>query len=228
MERSNPTTVHPFPSVISVQDEQKLNEYRSKNIHESFSIMGIDVNSFSPEWNKDFRIDSNCPKNGKIGGQDYYPPKAYYHYGLNVSGKYDCGDDIWLGCSNCPGEWCVAYHGTSYENIQSIINSSLRSGNSNAYGKGIYCYPNVNEASEYCSRELKLDTLDGKKKFSFVLMCRVNVNSIHHCSEMPCPEAKNPKYTVHFTTRSDCWFANYGNHMSQYIRPYGILVRIHE
>jgi hypothetical protein len=58
---------------------------------------------------------------------------------LNVSGKYDNGDDTWLGMSNSPAEWAVAYHGTAWENVSKIIDTPLRPGNCNVHGKGIYC-----------------------------------------------------------------------------------------
>ena len=43
------------------------------------------------------------------GGKPYNPPIGWNGIGLKVMDKY--GDNTWLGMSNSPGEWCVAYHG---------------------------------------------------------------------------------------------------------------------
>jgi hypothetical protein len=188
--------------------KQEFDKYQSSNIHASFLFMQIDSNSFSTQWNRDFTIQSNCPKNEKRGGQNYHPPFGYYRYGLNVSGKYDNGDNTWLGMSNVPGEWCIAYHGTSQQFVKSIVNSLLRFGTGIAFGKGIYCSPDINTSYGYCRSKLDLDTIDGKKTFSYIFMCRINVRNIHRCSKSPCPDAENQAYTVHFTTSSNIWFVN--------------------
>jgi hypothetical protein len=189
--------------------------------------MQIDANSFSPQWNRDFTIPSNCPINEKRGGQVYHPPTGYYRYGLNVSGKYDNGNDTWLGMSNCPGEWCIAYHGTPHQNVKSIMSSPLRIGPNNAFGRGIYCTPDISTAQGYSRNQLEINTIYGRKRFSYVFMCRVNVSSIHQCTQSPCPLAEDPNYTVHFTTSSTEWFVNGNNAGFRNIRPYGILVKLH-
>ena len=49
----------------------------------------------------------------KRGGKDYDPPLGWKGIGLRVLDKYDYGDNTWLGMTNEPGEWCVAYHGVA-------------------------------------------------------------------------------------------------------------------
>ena len=43
---------------------------------------------------------------------------------LFFSDKYDGGDNTWIGMSNSPGEWCVAYHGVasglSSDNVKKV------------------------------------------------------------------------------------------------------------
>jgi hypothetical protein len=56
-------------------------------------------------------------------------------FGLNVRGKFSDGD-AWLGMSNCPGEWCVAYHRTHQQYMKSTRESRLPMGESIAYGRG--------------------------------------------------------------------------------------------
>jgi hypothetical protein len=197
----------------------------SYEIHPSLKYMRIDSTSFAPAYNRDFSIDSNCPKNESRGCQPYYPPGGWVRYGLSVGGKYDNGNNIWLGMNNGPGEWCVGYHGTAHSSVKDITSSPLNSGSNNAYGKGIYCSPDVKVAEGYCKSYLQLDTKDGKKNYKYIFMCRVNVSNIHRCTTSPCPYANNPTYTVHFTTSPNIWFVNMNNSNYEYIRQYGILIK---
>jgi hypothetical protein len=66
--------------------------------------MEINESSFSPQWNRDFSIDYNCPKNEKSERYDYFLPARYMRYGLNVFDKFDGIDDTWLGMKNCFGK----------------------------------------------------------------------------------------------------------------------------
>jgi hypothetical protein len=101
----------------------------------------------------------------------------------------------------------------------------LTNGSNISYGKGIYCSPNAEIASQFCSSECEIDTIDGKKKFQYVFMCRVNCSKIHQCPNGICPEAENPEYSLHFTSKEDYWFVNKNNIHYENIRPYGVLVR---
>jgi hypothetical protein len=143
---------------------------------------------------------------------------------MNVNGKYDNGDDTWLGMSNVPGEWCIAYHGTKAKVVETITREPLRAGTTNLFGYGIYCSPKVEEAAAYTDSR-KVTTRDGEKQLKYVFMCRVNTRSIHHCTEGSCKLDKDPAYTLHMTTCTDYWFVNCKNEGYQNIRPYGILVR---
>ena len=59
---------------------------------------------------------------------DYDPPLGYKGYGLQVSKKYDNGDDTWLGYENTIGEWYIAYHGTSGLYAKSILDIGFKRG----------------------------------------------------------------------------------------------------
>ena len=74
------------------------------DLHVSCMLIEIDESSLSPQWNRDFSIDSNWPKNEKRGRRDYFPPARYMRYGLNIFSKFDGGDDTWLGMKNSLGE----------------------------------------------------------------------------------------------------------------------------
>jgi hypothetical protein len=194
------------------------------DIHPSFSQLQINPNSFSPSWNRDFRIDSNCPKGEYRGGQPYRPPAGWKRFGMNVSGKFLDGDK-WLGCSNVPGEWCIAYHGTKADFVLPISQTPLIAGLGAYHGCGIYCSPNVNISEDYTGDSIEIETRTGTIKCKYVFMCRVNPRAIHHCTARPCPDAQNPAYTLHMTTYTDIWFVNCQNQGYQNIRPYGLLVK---
>jgi hypothetical protein len=179
----------------------------------------IDRSKFSQQWDRDFRIPANVVHEQR-GGLPYHSPEGFMRYGLNVSHNFDDGDDTWLGMSNVPGEWAVAYHGTKKQFVKGITESPLQAGNGQTYGYGIYCSPSIRVASDYTSA-VKIDG----RRYQYVFMCRVNVSSIHRCTEQPCREARNPSFTLHMTTYPDYWFVNAENQSYQNIRTYGLLVR---
>jgi hypothetical protein len=179
----------------------------------------IDIGRFSPEWNRDYRISENVV-HGERGGLPYEAPEGFMRYGLKVRGRFDNGNDTWLGKSNLPGEWVVAYHGTRPEFVKGIAESPLAAGGAQAYGYGIYCTPSAGMASTFSPPAI----IDGKK-YRYVFMCRVNARSVHHCTESRCPEGKNPEFTLHMTVHDGYWFVNAENQDYQTIRPYGLLVQ---
>jgi hypothetical protein len=199
-------------------------QYLSHEIHPSFSQLNIDPSAFDVRWNADFRVAGRCPVGESRGGQPYHAPAGYIRYGLNVAGKFDNGNDLWLGMKNGPGEWCVSYHGTKPDKVKPIIETPLKAGAGDVYGCGIYCSPNPAEAAQYTDY-ITSTTSQGTVKLRYMFMCRVNPRSIHHCTQTPCLEARNANYTLHFTQRHDYWFVNCENQSYQNIRPYGLLVR---
>ncbi|KAH7697315.1 hypothetical protein AAVH_35603, partial [Aphelenchoides avenae] len=87
-----------------------------------------------------------------------------------VRGKYDDGD-TWLESSGAAGEWQVAYHGTSYQNLSAIVKNGfhLSKGKRMAYGKGIYCSPDPTVAKEYAT-----PFTEKGKTFRAILQVRVD------------------------------------------------------
>jgi hypothetical protein len=126
--------------------------------------------------------------------------------------------------SNGPGEWAVVYHGTKRANVKGIAENPLHAGDRELYGPGIYCSPNPAVAAGYTDC-LTLPGDSRKVQYMYMFVCRVNVSKPHQCTQMPCPKADSPEYTVHMTICSDYWFANSKNEASQNIRAYGILVK---
>ena len=56
--------------------------------------------------------------NLKRGKEEYIQPLNWTAYGINVSGKYDFGDNKWLGNKNAKEEFAVAYYGILYISYQ--------------------------------------------------------------------------------------------------------------
>ena len=119
----------------------------------------------------------------KRGGRDYISPtKGYIGHGLNVWGKYDGGNNDWLAKDNNPNEWCVGYHGTNLQFLQSILENKLKPGLCQAHqhdedinhpgekvGIGVYCVQDIIEAEQY-SREFY--------GYKCVIMCRINPKTV--------------------------------------------------
>lgn len=162
-----------------------------------------------------------APRNAEQrGGFPYDPPHTYKGYGLKVLGKYDGGNDTWLGCNNSPGEYPVAYHGVGQGNPQAlglvgvIANSQFRPGQGQAYqnyndarhpgnkvGVGVYVTPRISVAEGYASSTAGLN---GRNYYP-VFMCRVKPDKIRYAAERP-----------------DYWVLD-----PQYIRPYRVLIKEH-
>ena len=135
----------------------------------------------------------------KRGGEEYIPPIGWIGYGLNVYDVYE--DNTWLGMSNCPGEWCVAYHGVAREKnpkeVSRITGLIAKSGfKPSTWGKatddedlrhpkkkcgyGVYCTPDINYAEDYSG----ITELNGEK-YKCVLMLRVNPEKIRQSKTWP-------------------------------------------
>ncbi|KAH7704226.1 hypothetical protein AAVH_28582, partial [Aphelenchoides avenae] len=110
----------------------------------------IDHSSFALDCNVDFRREQISRTAFFRGGARYTLPLGCYRYGLAVLGKYPDGDD-WLRSDGGLGEWQVAYHGTTCENVSGIVKNGfdLEKCQRFTYGKGIYCSPNPAIANSY-------------------------------------------------------------------------------
>ena len=157
------------------------------------------------------------------GNRPYNPPLGWTGIGLKVLGKYDNGDDTWVGMDNSEGEWNVAYHGIgrgqSTSDVKKIVGliykGSFKKGSGQVHkdcndkfhsgkvGEGVYCTPNIETAEEYCG----ISEINGKS-YKTVLMVRVNPDAVRSCND--CNYA------------SDYWVVN---GTTDEIRPYRILYK---
>jgi hypothetical protein len=178
---------------------------------------------FDFQYNRDYRDWSGQEKEVR-GGIGYSLPKGWKRFACRVKGKFG-SDNSWLRLDGGPGEWAIAYHGTSYEALVPILDGGLKAGSAQAFkgnkdtrtgeviGTGVYCSPSMLVAERYAgSRGGSGGTDIGDHSVFFVLQCRVNPAKIKRCHD----EEKSA-----FTDHSPYWVLNNPDD----IRPYGILVR---
>ena len=162
----------------------------------------IDDDLCDPSYDYDFRGVNDGNQKFYRGGLEYKRPCGWNRYALKVKGKYE--NDKWIdGSGESNGEWAVSYHGTLQDNMKSIYNNGYRIGTRNAYGKGVYCSPNIETAAEYS----KKFTGDDGKTYKIVLQNRVKPSSIKRASDKGGP--------------SDYWYIE----NEKDIRPYSICVK---
>jgi ubiquitin len=136
--------------------------------------MFLDTDFLDPGYDYDFTHINDYGASFFRGGHEYKRPCTWQRYALKVNYKYD--SNTWLGSSNAPGEWPVAYHGTGYHNSLSIADEGfkLAKGVRFAYGRGIYSTPNV-ETAELYAKEF---TWKNGKRYKVVVQSRVNPNNL--------------------------------------------------
>jgi len=198
--------------------------FKQNNINETRNVFDfnrlvsfLNLSSFNSDIKLDESyFDSNGNRNpydyekkGLRGGKEYEGPIGWTGYGLSVYGKYDNGDNTWLGINGNKGEWCVAYYGTRISNAKSIIINGLKKGliqscmhdedlnhPGNKVGIGVYVTPKIYIAEMYNQ------SVEGYK---CVFMCRVNPKSM-----------RIPRLSP------DYWVVNDD---SNDIRPYRLLIK---
>jgi hypothetical protein len=140
------------------------------------------------------------------GGKKYGRPDGWMRCALKVAGKYDGGNDTWLGDKDAPGEWPVSYHGTGNHNAMTIAQEGfkLSKGKSFELGYGLYSTPDVDVAEMYAQV-----FIDNKgKEYQVIIQNRVNPENITIIEEDD-------------TEIGEYWISP----RDEDLRPYGLLVR---
>ncbi|CAJ0913653.1 19038_t:CDS:2 [Entrophospora sp. SA101] len=152
-----------------------------------------------PSYNYDFTNVNDGATVHIRGGVPYQRPCGWQRHALKVSGKYDNGNDQWLGTG--ANAWPVSYHGTAKHNAQSIADagSLLSKDKRFDFCYGIYTTPSVNVAELYAP-EFEF----GGNKYIIIIQHRVN--------------PKNLEKIKSTTGANDCWISKSGED----VRPYGI------
>ncbi|CAF3664338.1 unnamed protein product [Rotaria sp. Silwood1] len=156
------------------------------------------------------------------GGRPYYFPQGWYRHALKVDDKYS-NDHVWLGMSNSPGEWSVAYHGTAAGAVKSIVKGGLKHDFVTTDAckdaaklqrpsipdvKGLYVATHCEGgAAEYASNFEIKDSSGTIREYQVVFQCRV----------------ENDQFTEHQGPVSIGLALRVFNEKA--IRPYGILLK---
>jgi len=215
---SPPTAVIPTQGLILNPADQFVqnNNVIMTNIP-IIKFLTINLNQFYPQAN--IKWPSTMSEFEKRGGLDYYFPRGWQGYGLNVIGKYQ-PDDKWLKDWNAG--WAVAYHGVGSSRaanpgttISSILNSRLKSGRGQAcasqadvnplrpglanrtVGTGVYFGRKISISENSYSQVV---TLPCGKKFKVLLQCRLNPTEIRIPQSQPdyyiVPEGHSRPYRI--------------------------------
>ena len=110
------------PNIKKIEEKILEKELKKEGIIDFFSrplLEGcrLSQNIFNPKYNKYY---NQILKHQKRGGEEYIQPLEWTVYGMNVSGKYDFGNNTWLGNNNSIGEFAVAYYG-----INNLVNKNM-------------------------------------------------------------------------------------------------------
>ena len=180
--------------------------YELKTLKTKLLIQNYKIDKKCFDNNGNF-IYPNTRRNFFRGKEHYYPPYKWMGIGLNVSGKYDNGNDDWLDDISQKSEWAIAYRG-----IRTAKNSKIKIENYLKYfiekrdltiaitnkgenlndkrrwkatpvGKGIWMTPYISIAEKY-TQAISLDN----KKYKVLLMTKVKIDKIR--------EPKGKKYWV--------------------------------
>ena len=199
-----------FDKLVYTLNDISLNQnMKIKNIKKANILNGIVLSPdmFDSRGNQD---PYSYEKHGLRGGKPYNGPIGWTGHGLFVWDQYDGGNNTWIGMTGTtPGEWCVAYHGTSLKFAKSILINKLKAGGGQAYandydlnhpgqkvGVGVYVTPEISIAESYA------ENING---YLCVFMCRINPKTMRQPSGMP-----------------NYWVVS-GN--SNDIRPYRLLIK---
>ena len=201
------------------------NEYPNEFVNEGIKFgefllqsCKLSIEMFEPKYNN---YDSWAPKGEMRGGEPYDSPLTWRGFGLKVLGKYDNGDNTWIGMQNKPGEFPVAYHGIGCNSNNPfpiagrIVDEGFIIGKRQFYydspdirhpgrncGFGAYFTPSIDEAGSYAGT----GNFNGKR-YKIVFMCRVRKENIRE------PNRNNqPKYWILDGTKNE-------------VRPYRILIK---
>ena len=198
-EDFNNITVPQIQNILSVQSPNYNNLL---GINSMLVLDGILLNPALLDHRGDNK-NQGWGYNEKRGGRPYIPPKGWIGYGLKVWGKYDKGDNNWIGHTGVAGEWCVAYHGASQklnQNYKQMRNVDDANHPGQKVGEGVYCSPNPNVLDQEGGI-----TQVGNKRYKIGFMLRVRPDKIRIAKT-------NPDYWVLDGTSDE-------------IRPYRILIK---
>ncbi|CAG8682995.1 16804_t:CDS:1 [Dentiscutata erythropus] len=163
-------------------------------------ISYLSVSTLDPPYDYDFTNIEDIGATFMRGYLQYKRPCGWKRIALKVAGRYDDGDNKWLGTDK--NAWPVSYHGTAKHNARSIAEDGylLSKGKRFAYGRGIYSTPDIHIAEQYATEF----EFEGNK---YVMVFQNRVNPVN-LQQFP---VGNGEY----------WVSEKGED----VRPYGICIK---
>ena len=181
--------INPITNVLS--SERKNGNMKEVSIDEAVDFITngafIPPNELDPSFHYIYTSGNNKSIGPPSHPKTFIPPIGWTALALNISKKYDNGDDKWIGNSNSEGEWYIGYHGVKTMNsINNIYFRGFIKGprqeckndeNTNPltfslYPKceeGAYFAQNINEAKFFSDIIPYLGN-----NYRVVFMCRIN------------------------------------------------------
>ncbi|CAG8622027.1 9855_t:CDS:1, partial [Paraglomus brasilianum] len=159
--------------------------------------------ALDPRYDYDFTHIKDIGAMFMRGKARYRRPCGWQRFALKVAGRYDNGDDTWLGAGKTA--WPVSYHGTTEDNARSIAEEGYLESKAQrqAFGRGIYSTPDINVAESYAT-EFEFEG----KIYVIVIQNRVNPKNV---IKIKARKTRNGEY----------WICKEGKD----IRPYGLCIK---
>ncbi len=191
------------------------------------STLMLTVDQIDDQYSQVFTETGKCMR----GGMYYYLPAGWTGIGLKAQGKYDNGDNTWLGSAKQqPPEWAVGFHGLRNPMAaKDIVKAGLMcNGLGQAYsnvpdirtgrpcGFGSYLTQHIEVAECFC-QETRLMMRGGEKKFYVAMQCRVNPYEV----KIPKKDSDLMEHKGEADWQNDYWIINSANDA----RPYRILFK---
>jgi hypothetical protein len=167
------------------------------------SSASVSRDIFARAYDFDFTGVDDAGKEYRRGGLPYFRPCGWHRYALNVEGKFDGGNNTWLGADNSEGEWAVCYHPSTLcqaAEIKRAVPRLLGRG-----GQVLFGAPRIEVAAEF-SPPLRSCNGTGKR-FNVIFQSRVSPKAI--------ARSMDSSQTREF------WFFN----KEEFLRPYSLLIK---
>ena len=151
------------------------------------------ANLLDPQYDYDF---TNINDNGATfqrGSKPYLRPCGWKRIAIKASKQYE--NDVWLGSSNKPGEWPVAYHGTDFQKAKDYFTKNYNDASLKGltFNKAHLTTLDIKHAEEFA----KTINMKGNIRVKFIIQSRIQPdkivnNHLNTCMLLPSFEDLRP------------------------------------